>query len=75
MTQLIVNIEDVSLLAELKRAIMLLRGVSSITECPDTANGCIETTLNAMNDAKSGDTIKCRSFEDYFGRRTSEEKS
>ena len=32
MTQLIVNVEDISLLAELKRAIMMLRGVGSITE-------------------------------------------
>lgn len=32
MTQLIVNIEDVSLLSELKRAIMMLRGVVSISE-------------------------------------------
>ena len=66
MTQLIVNIEDASLLAELKRAIMLLRGVSSITEWTDTTNVFNETTLNAMNEAKSGDTIKCRSFEDYL---------
>ena len=66
MTQLIVNIEDTSLLAELKRAIMLLRGVGSITERTDTTNAFNETTMNAMNDAKTGDTIKCRSFEDYL---------
>ncbi len=66
MTQLIVNIEDTSLLAELKRAIMLLRGVSSITEWTDTTDVFNETTLKAMNEAKIGDTIKCRSFEDYL---------
>ncbi len=66
MTQLIVNIEDTSLLAELKRAIMLLRGVSSITEWTDTTDVFNETTLEAMNEAKIGDTIKCRSFEDYL---------
>lgn len=66
MTQLIVNVEDTSLLAELKRAIMLLRGVGSITERTDYTNVVNETTLNAMNDAKMGDTIKCRSFEDYL---------
>ena len=66
MTQLIVNIEDTSLLAELKRTIMSLRGVSSITEWTDATNVFNETTLNAMNDAKTGDTIKCRNFEDYL---------
>ena len=66
MTQLIVNVEDTSLLAELKRAIMLLRGVGSITERTETTNSFNETTMNAMNDAQTGDTIKCRSFEDYL---------
>lgn len=66
MIQLIVNVEDVSLLAELKRAIMLLRGVGSITERVETANVFNETTINAMNDAKKGNTIKCSSFEDYL---------
>ena len=66
MTQLIVNVEDTSLLADLKRAIMLLRGVGSITERTETTNSFNETTMNAMNDAKTGDTIKCRSFEDYL---------
>lgn len=66
MTQLIVNVEDTSLLAELKRAIMLLRGVGSITEWTDSANVFNETTMNAKHDAKTGNTIKCRSFEDYL---------
>ena len=64
MTQLIVNVEDISLLAELKRAIMMLKGVGSITERPDIAFN--ETTLEAMNDAKMGNTIKCHSFEEYL---------
>ena len=61
MTQLIVNIEDVSLLSELKRAIMMLRGVVSISE-KENVN---ETTLIAMEEAKNGNTIKCSSFEEY----------
>ena len=61
MTQLIVNIEDVSLLSELKRAIMMLRGVVSISE-KENVN---ETTLKAMEEAKNGNTIKCSSFEEY----------
>lgn len=62
MTQLIVNIEDVSLLSELKRAIMMLRGVVSISE-KENVN---ETTLKAMEEAKNGNTIKCSSFEEYL---------
>ena len=61
MTQLIVNIEDVSLLSELKRAIMMLRGVVSISE-KENVN---ESTQKAMEEAKNGKTIKCSSFEEY----------
>lgn len=64
MTQLIVDVEDISLLAELKRAIMMLKGVGSITERTDIAFN--EITLEAMNDAKMGNTIKCHSFEEYL---------
>lgn len=66
MTQIIVNVEDVSLLADLKRAIMMLRGVSSITEKTDVTNDSYETTLRAMEEAKTGKTIKCSSFEEYL---------
>ena len=66
MTQLIVNVEDISLLAELKRAIMMLRGVSSITEKTDLTTVPNETTLRAMEEAKTGKTIKCSSFEEYL---------
>ena len=50
MTQIIVNVEDVSLLAELKHAIMMLRGVGSITEKTDVTNDAHETTLRAMEE-------------------------
>ena len=62
MTQLIVNIEDVSMLSDLKRAIMMLRGVVSISE-KENVN---ETTLKAIEEAKNGNTIKCSSFEEYL---------
>lgn len=65
MTQIIVNVEDVSLLAELKRAIMMLRVVGSITERTDVTTVSNETTLQAIEEAKSGKTIKCSSFEEY----------
>ena len=66
MTQLIVNVEDISLLGELKRAIMMLRGVGSITEKTDLTTVPNETTLRAMEEAKAGNTIKCSSFEEYL---------
>ena len=65
MTQLIVNIEDTSLLSDLKRAIMMLRGVASISETNDDTN-YNEVTLKAMEEAQSGNTIKCSSFEEYL---------
>ena len=66
MTQIIVNIEDASLLNDIKRAIALLRGVASIVENKDASSDSNSTTIEAMNDAKAGNTIKCNSFEDYL---------
>ena len=68
MTQLIVAIEDVRLLPDIKKAIALLRGVGNITE--SEVNGASmevkDVTLRAMRDAREGHTIKCESFEDYL---------
>jgi len=66
MTQLIVNIEDTNLLSELKQAILMLRGVVSISERGEASIGLSETTLKAMEEARSGETIKCNSFEEYL---------
>lgn len=66
MTQLIVNVEDVSLLSELKHAIMMLRGVSSITEKSDVESSLNPVTQQAIEDARSGNTLKCNSFEEYL---------
>lgn len=66
MTQLIVNIEDTNLLSELKQAILMLRGVVSISERGEASIGLNETTLKAMEEARSGETIKCNSFEEYL---------
>ena len=65
MTQLIVNVEDISLLSDLKKAIMMLRGVASISEKNDVSNVNTDT-LKAMEEARSGNTIKCNSFEEYL---------
>ena len=45
MTQLIVNVEDINLLAELKRAIMMLKGVGSITERTESTHAFNEQTV------------------------------
>ena len=66
MTQIIVNIEDASLLNDIKRAIAMLRGVVSIVENKNAALDSNNTTIEAINDAKDGNTIKCNSFEDYL---------
>ena len=66
MTQLIINIEDVSLLSELKRAIKMLRGVGSVSVKHDKTSALNATTLQAIKEAKTGDTVKCTSFEDYL---------
>ncbi|MBR5481968.1 MAG: hypothetical protein IKU85_09770 [Bacteroidaceae bacterium] len=66
MTQLIVNVEDISLLNDLKQAITMLRGVGSIIERTDETAASNKTTLKAMEEARMGETIKCSSFEDYL---------
>ncbi len=65
MTQLIVTIEDVSLLPDLKKAIKMLRGVSTIS-VKKSKKSFNKTTLHAMQDVKEGRTIKCESFEEYL---------
>ena len=65
MTQLIVNIEDVNLLSELKRAIGMLRGVGTIS-VKRQAQTVNDTTLLAMEEAKAGKTVKCKTFEEYL---------
>lgn len=65
MTQLIVTVEDASLLSDLKKAIKMLRGVGDISVKKAEKKGN-NTTLRAMKDAKEGRTIKCASFEEYL---------
>jgi hypothetical protein len=65
MTQLILNIEDASLLTQIKKACSLLRGVGEIAVRKDEAVPN-KTTQKAMAAAKKGETIKCGSFEEYL---------
>ena len=65
MTQLIVTIEDASLLPDLKKAIKMLREVENIS-VKKAETPLNETTLRAMRDVKEGHTIKCKSVEEYL---------
>ena len=65
MTQLIVTIEDASLLPDLKKAIKMSRGVENIS-VKKAETPLNETTLRAMRDVKEGHTIKCKSVEEYL---------
>ena len=68
MTQLIVDVEDISLLADLKEAILLLRGVGSVTERTDTIDKFNETTLVAIKEARTEEaagTIDTSSYDAF----------
>ena len=67
MAQLIVTVDDLELLSDLKRAIKMLRGVKDITvqKTVDVPN---KTTQRAIEELKEGKTIKCRSFEEYLAK-------
>lgn len=63
MTQLVVNVEDASVIGDIKKAISMLKGVSKVTVCKNEAQ---KKTIQAIEEMKSGDTIKCISMEDYL---------
>ena len=65
MAQLIVTVEDASLLPDLKKAIKMLRGVGNIS-VKKAETPLNENTLRAMRDVKEGHTIKCKSVEEYL---------
>ena len=74
MTLLIVNVEDINLLADLKEAILLLRGVASVTEWIDTnGNDAIVNSISkkcgldeALEDVKEGRVSEYASVDDFF---------
>lgn len=65
MTQLVVTVEDLSLVSDLKRAIKMLRGVKNIVVCKteDIPN---QVTERAILELKEGKTVKCKDFEEYL---------
>ncbi len=65
MTQLIVSLEDASMLSEIKKAIRLLRGVVSV-KVAETSAKPNATTVEAIEELNNGQTIVCEDFESYL---------
>ncbi len=65
MTQLIVSLEDASMLSEIKKAICLLKGVASVkvSKRHDIPNA---TTIKAIDELENGQSIVCSDFNDYL---------
>ena len=64
MTQLTVSIEDVSKLEQIKQAISLIRGVSSVTLKRHRKNGMDR----AIEDLKNGRVYEAKSVEDLINQ-------
>lgn len=61
--QITVNIEDVSMLKEIKRAISMIRGVVSVEKSP-----AMKSYERARADVKAGRVITCKDKEDFFAK-------
>ena len=68
MTQLILNIEDASMLSQIKKACSLLRGVNSVKVVKPKAKALTETTgyREAMEDIREGHVYHAESTDDMF---------
>lgn len=62
MTQLIVSIENPSMIADIRKAIKMIKGVVAVKSDRPKLN---KATLAAIKDVEDGNTIHCGSFEDY----------
>ncbi len=63
MTQLIVSIDNPSMVSEIRKAIKLMRGVVSVKATKEKPN---PTTIAAIESAKNKDGFFCESFDDYI---------
>lgn len=61
--QITVNIEDISMLKEIKRAISMIRGVVSVDKSP-----AMKSYEKARADVKAGRVVKCENKEDFFAK-------
>ena len=64
MAQLTVSVEDVSMLDQIRQAISLLRGVSSVTMKHQTKTGM----ERAIDDIKNGNVYEANSVEDLINQ-------
>lgn len=65
MTQLIVSLDDATMLNNVRTAIRMLRGVKSVKVYNDNKIPNSKT-LKAMQEAESGNTIACDNIEEYL---------
>lgn len=61
--QITVNIEDVSMLKEIKRAISMIRGVVSVEK-----SSAMKSYERARADVKAGRVVKCKDKDDFFAK-------
>ena len=68
MTQLILNIEDASMLTQIKKACSLLRGVNSVKVVKQRPKDISSTKgyQEAMDDVRAGRVHKAESADDMF---------
>lgn len=66
MTQLIVSLEDGSMLNDVKRAIKMLRGVVSVKESKVNDYMPNPVTLKAIDELENGQTVVCSDFNEYL---------
>ena len=68
MTQLIVNIEDASLLSQIKKACSLLKGVGSVKVVKQKPQNVTSTKgyQEAMEDVRAGRVHKAENADDMF---------
>lgn len=68
MTQLIVNVEDVSMLSQIKKACSLLKGVGSVKVVKQKPQNISSTKgyQEAMNDVREGRVHKAENADDMF---------
>lgn len=58
-----VNIEDISMLKEIKQAISMIRGVVSVEKSPP-----MKSYERARADVKAGRVVECQDKEDFFAK-------
>lgn len=71
MTQLIVSLEDTSKLADIKRAIRMLKGVVSVKIAKPEGQPNA-TTIKAMAELETGNTTVCEDYNAYLKLVSSE---